>query len=86
MAEKYLRQACYPDFFPTVTAIEVMFFLEISTVLGYITPSPEIVDQRSGDLKIMPLAINGNRFAFLVCSKISSTGFLCQQTKKIGDH
>ena len=45
------------------------FFLETSTILGLITPFSEIVARRSGDLQIMLLAINGNRF---VQSKSSS--------------
>ena len=41
-------------------------FLEISTISGYITLFPEIAVRKSGVLQIMLLAINGNRFGWLV--------------------
>ena len=54
-----------------VAAVEVMtFFSKISTIPGYNTRFPEIVARRSGDFQITPLAINGNRFAWLVCREI----------------
>ena len=72
-----------------VTAKKVMtffIFLQISTISDYITLFPKIVARRSGDLQIIPLAINRNRLAWLVCHEIWSTGFVCRQTKKFGDH
>ena len=65
-----------------VTPREVINFLVIDTISGYVTPFPVIVARRSDDLQILLLAINRNRFAWLVCREISSTGFLCRQAKK----
>ena len=60
-----------------VTAREVtIFFLEISTISGYITRFAEIVARRSGDLQITP---------WLVRAKFDQLhGFLCRQTKSLG--
>ena len=54
-----------------VTAREVMaFFSEVSTILSYVTTFQEIVARRRSDLQIMPLAIDRNRFAWLVGREI----------------
>ena len=68
---KTFAPACYADFVLTVIMRKVMAsFLEIGTILSYIIPFLEIVALRSGELQIIPLAINGNRFAWLVCHEI----------------
>ena len=49
--------------FFAVKTKKFFIFLQISTISDYITLFPEIVARRSGNLQIMPLAINRNRLA-----------------------
>ena len=70
-----LGAAYYADFVLKVTEREVMiFFLEISSISGCITPSLKIVALRSGDLQIMPLAINENNLHGWCASRQKSLG------------
>ena len=70
MAGKYLQQRATLTFFQQLRRELMTFFLEIRNISGYITPLSVIVVLNGGDLQIVPLAINGNRFAWLVCREI----------------